>query len=115
MIEARALAQRYLPADAMERSAGPPVSLIYFQDARGYPERILLDPLHFMRLTNRADVLGHELRHHYRNEVARDLRPFGDDLLAWTLETVESEGIARMVDKRVVPTLSPAALRALSR
>lgn len=108
--DARQRAQRYLPDGVVNRFPVPAVSLLFFIDARGYPERLLLDPLYFLELTDPVAVLGHEFHHYYRNAVARPTKPFGDDLLAWVLETTESEGVAGRVDKAEVPGLTPAEL-----
>jgi hypothetical protein len=106
------LAQAYLPEGTVRSHPAPAVSFLYFLDARGYPERILLDPLYFMRLRNQVEVIAHEYHHYYRSRVARPQRPYGDDLLAWTLSTVESEGLAGMLDKRDVPSMNRAELEA---
>jgi hypothetical protein len=57
-------------------------------------------------------VLAHEHHHYYRSRIARPQRPYGTDLLACTLSTVESEGLAGMLDKRDVPPMSRAELEA---
>jgi hypothetical protein len=57
-------------------------------------------------------VLAHEYHHYYRSRIARPQRPYGTDLLACTLSTVESEGLAGMLDKRDVPPMSRAELEA---
>jgi hypothetical protein len=105
-------AQAYLPEGTIRSQPPPEVSFLYFLDARGYPERILLDPLYFMRLRNPVEVLAHEYHHYYRSRIARPQRPYGSDLLVWTLSTVESEGLAGMLDKRDVPSMSRAELEA---
>jgi Putative zinc dependent peptidase (DUF5700) len=110
MEHGRRRAQAYLPAGATDAHPAPAVSFLYFLDARGYPERILLDPLYFMRLRNPLDILAHEYHHYYRSRLARPQRPYGDDLLAWTLSTVESEGLAGMLDKRTIPSMTRAQL-----
>jgi hypothetical protein len=112
MEEGQRLAQTYLPAGTTRSQPAPAVSFLYFLDARGYPERILLDPLYFMRLRNPVEVLAHEYHHYYRSRIARPHRPYGSDLLVWTLSTVESEGLAGMLDKRDVPSMSRAELEA---
>jgi hypothetical protein len=106
MEHGRRLAQTYLPEGTTRAHAPPEVSFVYFLDARGYPERILLDPLYFMRLRNPVQVLAHEYHHYYRSRIARPGRPYGNDLLAWTLSTVESEGLAGMLDKRDLPAMT---------
>jgi hypothetical protein len=106
------LAQRYLPEGTIRSHPPPEVSFLYFLDARGYPERILLDPLYFMRLRNPVEVLAHEYHHYYRGRIGRPQRPYGSDLLVWTLSTVESEGLAGMLDKRDLPSMSRAELEA---
>lgn len=111
---AKALAQEYLPAGTTSRFAAPPVSLIYFIDARGY-ERVLIDPLHFHLLGDPVIVMGHELHHSYLARVAKSHAPFGDDLLAWALSTTHSEGVAGLIDKRRVPEMTLEELRAAYR
>jgi hypothetical protein len=112
MEKAQRLAQTYLPLGTIRAHPAPEVSFLYFLDARGYPERILLDPLYFMRLRNPVEVLAHEYHHYYRSRIARRARPYGNDLLAWTLSTVESEGLAGMLDKRDVPSMTRAEVEA---
>ena len=106
LAEARRRALALLPAAAASAPA-PAVSLLLFLDARGYRERLLLDPLYFMRLPDPIGVLAHEFHHYYRNAIARPLRPFGDDLLAWVLSSTESEGVAGLLDKGDIPRLTP--------
>jgi hypothetical protein len=112
MEKGQRLAQTYLPKGTIRERPAPEVSFLYFLDARGYPERILLDPLYFMRLRNPVEVLAHEYHHYYRSRIARRERPYGTDLLAWTLSTVESEGLAGMLDKRDVPPMTRAEVEA---
>jgi hypothetical protein len=108
---ARRLAARYLPASALD-APPPPVSLLYFLDARGYPT-ILLDPSYLLDLYDPLPVLGHELHHYYRNNRDRSGNtPFGDDMIAWRLATTETEGIAGLVDKADIPRLSREELAA---
>jgi len=104
------LAATLLPEGATTGVPRPTVSLAYFIDARGYPERLLLDPLYLMSITYPRELLAHEVHHYYRNRNARPHRPFGNDLLAWNLENVAHEGIAGLLDKRTVPGLSAAGL-----
>lgn len=106
MSEARTAAREYLPAGVTDRYPMPDVSFMYFIDARGYGERILMDPLHFMNIRNPLEVLAHEFHHYYRIRIEKPTRPFGSDMLAWRLSTVESEGIAGMLDKADVPGMS---------
>jgi len=110
MTAATEQAQTLLPAGTTARVPFPDVTLLYFKDARGFPERILLDPLYFMRITYRRDLLAHELHHYYRNLSRRPHRPYGSDLLAWTLENVPHEGIAGLLDKGGVPGMTQAQL-----
>ncbi len=102
---ARARALTLLPPSAAAGPA-PPVSLALFLDARGYRERLLLDPLYFMRIPDPVGVLAHEFHHFYRNAVERPYRPFGDDLLAWVISSTEAEGIAGLLDKADVPAMA---------
>lgn len=111
MERGRELAQTYLPAGTTQRYPPPQVSFFYFLDARGYSERLLLDPVYFMRIRNAVDVLAHEFHHYYTNFISPPLKPFGDDFLAWTLSTTENEGVAGMLDKVEVPGMSPDDLR----
>jgi len=106
-----ALAQRYLPPETVSRAPAPNMSLVYFLDARGYAERLLVDPLHFLELPNPVDVMAHEFHHYYRSTLPLPHRNYGDDLLAWVLSTVETEGIPGLLDKAEVPKLSPEAIR----
>jgi hypothetical protein len=107
--QARERAQRLLPAGTTQHVPAPSVSVLYFKDARGY-ERILIDPLYLMRVPDRVELVGHELHHYYRNKIARPTRPFGNDLLAWAIANVETEGVAGLVDKSAVPDMSDAEL-----
>ena len=104
------LAATLLPEGATTGVPRPAVSLAYFIDARGYPERLLLDPLYLMSITYPRELLAHELHHYYRNRSGRPHRPFGNDLLAWNIENVAHEGIAGLLDKRTVPGLTAAGL-----
>ncbi len=106
----RELAQTYLPAGTTELYEPPLVSFFYFLDARGYSERLLLDPLYFMRIRNRVEVLAHEFHHYYTSRIGRSLKPFGEDFLAWSVSTTENEGVAGMLDKAEVPGMSPEEL-----
>ncbi|HJU64101.1 MAG TPA: DUF5700 domain-containing putative Zn-dependent protease [Gemmatimonadaceae bacterium] len=107
--QARERAQRFLPVGTTARVPAPRVSILYFKDARGY-ERILIDPLYLMRVPDRVELIGHELHHYYRNKVAKNTRPYGNDLLAWAIANVETEGVAGLVDKAAIPTMSDAEL-----
>jgi hypothetical protein len=104
-------AQEFLPAGVTQRFPLPEVSLIYFLDARGY-QRILFDPAYLMDLVDPSLVLGHELHHYYGNQLGREHRPFGENMIAWRLATTETEGVAGLVDKRDVPRLTREELAA---
>ena len=106
-----ALAQRYLPPETVSRAPIPNMSLVYFLDARGYQERLLIDPLYFLELPNPIEVMAHEFHHYYRSTLPLLHRSYGSDLLAWVLSTVESEGIPGLLDKAEVPALSSEAIR----
>lgn len=106
-----ALAQQYLPPGTITRAPMPKMSLVYFLDARGYSERLLIDPLHFLELPNPIDVMAHEFHHYYRSTLPLPHANYGSDLLAWVLSTVESEGIPGLLDKAGVPELSPEAIQ----
>lgn len=106
-----ALAQRYLPPETVSRAPIPNMSLVYFLDARGYQERLLIDPLYFLELPNPIEVMAHEFHHYYRATLPPSHRNYGNDLLAWVLSTVETEGIPGLLDKAVVPELSPDSIR----
>ena len=108
--EGRDLAQRYLPEGTTEQYPPPLVSFFYFLDARGYSERLLLDPLYFMHIRNPVKILSHEFHHYYTSRIEPPLKPFEDDFLAWTLSTTENEGVAGMLDKADVPSMSQAEL-----
>jgi hypothetical protein len=108
--DAVGLAQEWLPAGVTGAVPPPTISFLFFSDARGYPDGILLDLLFFRELPGADKVLGHELHHYYRSGIAPAHRPYGEDWVAWTLVTTESEGIAGLVDKGDVPGLSPEEL-----
>jgi hypothetical protein len=110
LAQGRELAQSYLPAGTTELYEPPLVSFFYFLDARGYSERLLLDPLFFMRVRNRVEIMAHEFHHYYTGKIGRPLKSFGEDFLAWSLSTTENEGIAGMLDKAEVPGMSPEEL-----
>jgi hypothetical protein len=107
--EALRRAQEFLPAGTTTRLPPPEISLIYFIDARGY-DRILFDPLYLLNLHDPVLVLGHELHHYYGNQLTEATEDFGNDLMAWRLETTKTEGIAGLIDKRDVPAMSRADL-----
>lgn len=103
--EGRSLAQRYLPPGTIDSLPPPPVSMLYFLDARGY-SRLLIDPLHFMELRNPVAVLAHEFHHYYNGVLPSRYEDYGDDLLAWVLATTETEGIAGLLDKADIPAMT---------
>lgn len=106
---ARDRAQEFLPVGATKRFPPPPISFLYFYDGRGY-ERILLDPLHLMRRPDPVGMLAHELHHYYRHKIAPGRRPFGDDMLAWSLTNMEVEGVACTLDKRALPRMTDSEI-----
>lgn len=111
LAEAKRRAQEYLPPGAVD-VARAEVSFIIFRDARGF-DRILLDPLYLLSIRHGNLMLGHELHHRYRGELAVPYGGLGEDWTAWTLTTTEQEGIAGMVDKRDVPGMTDDELHAL--
>lgn len=110
---ALALAAEWLPAGTIARYPLARIAWAPIAGNRGYPGHLVLDPTLFVQDPRRVHMLGHELHHHYRALIARPLRPLGDDLAAWALVNVESEGSAGQVDKRPLTQMTPAEVAAV--
>lgn len=84
--------------------------LIFGPDARGY-DPVVIDVLYSLTQKDRfADFVAHEFHHWYRNRMI-DLGQDADTL--WTINQIQAEGIADLVDradwpKKPAPSLTPA-------
>lgn len=112
--EALQLAQGLLPDGLTQQHAPPPIAFVFFaRDGRGYPHIIVADLLNIMKSRNRTGFFAHELHHYYRNYVTELNGEFDDDdyYLMYVLINLEEEGIADLLDKADLPTLTAAELK----
>jgi hypothetical protein len=88
-------ARALLPVGAV--SGRPAVSFVIFApDSRGY-DPVVLDALYCMDKGGRlVDLVGHEFHHYYRNRLV-DLNQ--DQATLWTINQIQGEGIADLIDK----------------
>ncbi len=101
--EARVAAGRFLPPGLLERLLDPPVSFIVFKsDARGF-STVLMDPLACLEWPDPVLLLAHEY-HHFFRRTAMEQRPRDPtarppDPLLRLLDSVESEGVADLINR----------------
>jgi hypothetical protein len=102
--EARKAAFRYLPLRKVSNLDDPPVSFIIFKsDARGFSTRVVMDALAGVEWDDPFLLLAHEYHHYYRRQICTWDRDKGvdegDKQVEIVLESVESEGIADLINR----------------